>query len=104
MQQRNEKSMYSYIRNSNNKVIKLYSWIAFDVGLCGLFTYNWIVLQISAFTTALDAIEKLVLTLCTTVFAIYRIYILHMDAERRRIDLQEKKFDLHKRKEKEGAV
>ncbi len=93
----------SYYDNANQKakVIKLYSWLAYDVFLTGLLTYNWFVLQVS-FLTILDGVEKFILFLCTIAFGGYRIYILHLDAEKKKLDNQQQKDEMKEKKLKRG--
>ena len=94
-----------YYDNANHKkqakVIRFYSWLAYDVFLAGLISYNWVVLQVS-FVTTLDAVEKFILFLCTIMFAGYRIYILHLDAEKKKLDNQQQKDEMKEKKLKRG--
>jgi hypothetical protein len=83
-------------------MIKLYSWIAYDVFLSGLFVYNWFVLQAQAFTATLDVVEKSILFLCTVTFAGYRIVILHLDAEKKRLENRNMKHELNEKRAKRG--
>lgn len=89
--------MYTY-NTKKNDVIKFYSWICYDISLCGLMVYNFIVLQIQSFTATLDSIEKAILTLCTAIFGIYRIYILHLDAEKKKMENQERRDEIKRKK------
>ncbi len=86
---------------NNTKVIRLYSWLAYDVFLTGLLTYNWFVLQVS-FLTVLDGVEKFILFLCTIAFGAYRIYILHLDAEKKKLDNQQQRDEMKEKKLKRG--
>src|ERR1044072_2799904 len=83
--------------NKNEKVIKLYTWIAYDLWLYGLITYNWLA-QIQSVITSIDIIEKAILTSCTVVFAAYRIYILHLDAKKKKLENEEKEMDISERR------
>lgn len=98
--------MYNnYFPTSDKKdksVVKLYTWMAYDIWLCGLIIYNWVVMQIQAFANALDSVEKMILTLCTVVFAGYRIYILHLEAKKKKLETEEMEYDLKEKKTKRG--
>ncbi len=95
----------SYYDNANQKakVVMLYGWLAYDVFLTGLIVYTTMVLQIHTFATTLDAVEKFILFLCTIAFAGYRIYILHLDAEKKKLDNQQQKDEM-KEKEAEAGL
>ena len=91
---------YNHNASKHPQVIKLYSWLAYDIFLTGLFAYSWIVLQIQALATAFDVIEKFILFLCTVAFATYRIMILHYDAEKKKLENRALRHDLEERKAK----
>ncbi len=89
------------INNANantTKVISLFTWLAYDIFLGGLFIYTWMVLQVETFATTLDTIEKFVLFLCTVSFGAYRIVILHLDAEKKRMENKKMKQEMLKDK------
>jgi len=75
-------------------MIKLYAWLAYDVFLAGLLAYSWVVLQVQLIASAMDTIEKFILFLCTACFAVYRIYHLHLDGVRKKIEIKKMHFRL----------
>ena len=79
-------------------MIRLYSWLAYDVFLTGLLTYSWVVLQVQAIATALDTVEKFILFLCTACFAVYRIYHLHLDGVRKNIEIKKMREEIERLK------
>ena len=86
-----------YQDHKNAQVIKMYTWLAYDIGLTGLFVYNWMILQVQTFATAVDAAEKFILFLCTVTFAGYRIYIMHREAEKKTLENRQLRDELKRK-------
>lgn len=98
------RDIYFHTTNyKNEEVIKLYSWIAYDVFLTGLITFNWVVLKIQTVATALDSVEKFILFICTLAFAWYRIDNLRIDNRNKRIDIEEREFELNEKRRRRSA-
>ncbi len=87
---------------NKTKVVDMFGWIAYDISYVGLTIYTWMVLQIHTFATTLDSVEKFLLFLCTIAFGGYRIYILHLDAEKKKLDNQQQKDEMKEKRLKRG--
>lgn len=79
-------------KNQRQMEMKLAGWIWHLFDACG------ITVTIFAFLSELDIIEKIILFLLSAAFFCYRIYHLHLDAEKKRNDMEEKKWDFKEKK------
>lgn len=98
--------MLNYYTHNPNKtkqeLVKLYSWLAYDISALGMVVYTWLNIHMLSIDSFIESLEKFLLFLCTLTFLGYRIYILHLDAEKKKIENEDKREDLAVKKMKRG--
>jgi hypothetical protein len=84
--------MYYYNTDNNNKVpeIKVIMWLFYDITMLGMGGYTFA----NFFIDNVNIIEKTILFMASMVFFGYRIYILHLDAEKKKMDNKSQRHDL----------
>lgn len=84
------------IDNSVEKMpeLKIIAWLFYDVTTIGTGAYAFL----NTFLSHVDAFEKICIFLAFIVMAGYRIYILHLDAEKKKIDNNERKIEIKEKK------
>lgn len=93
----NQFNMYnSDIYNSSKEMseIKILGWLIYDITMLGMGGYAFA----NAFMTNVDAFEKILIFLASLTFFAYRIYILHLDAEKKRMDNNDRKEEIKNKK------
>ena len=85
--------MHHHNINNNSKVseIKVIMWLFYDVTMLGVGGYT----LVNTFADNVNMVEKIVLFLASMIFFAYRIYILHLDAEKKRMDNREQKREIN---------
>lgn len=76
--------------------IKFITWLVYDVTMFGVGGYS---LSIS-FLESVSIVEKLLILICFLIFFIYRISILHLEREKKKMDNELQRVELEERKKK----
>lgn len=82
--------------NSIEKVpeIKLIAWLFYDITVIGTGAYA----LLNTFMEHVDALEKILIFCAFIIMAGYRIYILHLDAEKKKLNNDELKSEVKQKK------
>lgn len=89
--------MHNYsLSKTNDRVpeIKAIAWVFYDIVMLGVGGYT----LANSFIKGVDIAEKIFLGLASAVFFGYRIYILHLESVKRRMENEEKRIELNERK------
>lgn len=81
---------YPYFNNSDKKVVspeKIIGWLFYDTTMLGIGGFTFA----NAFVDEVGLMEKLLLGLASLIFFSYRIYILHLEATKKRREAKEQK-------------